>query len=60
MELERAKGQFLNAQLKLGTVGKVSSPGCKPASVVEVSPHAPTVVKAGDTIDVKLCGSASN
>lgn len=59
-DLATAKGQFLKAQLKLGTVTKVSSPGCKPASVVELTPHAPKIVLSGDTIDVKLCGSASN
>ena len=60
VDLKTAKGQFLKAQLKLGNVSKVSSPGCKPTSVVEVSPHAPTVVESGDTIDVKLCATASN
>jgi hypothetical protein len=59
-DLRTTKGQFLKAGVKLGTVSSVNSPGCKPGSVVEVSPHAPTVVESGDTIDVKLCGSASN
>jgi len=54
-DLATAKGQFLKAGLKLGTVTKVSSPACKPGSVVEVTPHAPKVVETGDTIEVKLC-----
>ncbi|HET6860380.1 MAG TPA: hypothetical protein VFH94_25205 [Streptomyces sp.] len=55
MELATAKGQFLKAQLKLGTVVKVTSPGCKPTSVVEVTPHSPNIVSKGDTVNVKLC-----
>jgi hypothetical protein len=35
--------------------GKASSPGCKPTSVIAVSPHAPTVVHAGGTVKVTLC-----
>nr|WSY50663.1 hypothetical protein OG999_11410 [Streptomyces sp. NBC_00886] len=54
-DLATAKGQFLKAQLKLGTVVKVSSPGCKPASVVELTPHSPKIVTKGDTVNVKLC-----
>ena len=56
-DLPTAKGQFLKAGLKLGTVSSVNSPGCKPGSVVEVTPHAPKIVKAGDTVNVKLCAS---
>lgn len=55
MDLATAKGQFLKAQLKLGTVVKVTSPGCKPTSVVEVTPHSPKIVSKGDTVNVKLC-----
>jgi hypothetical protein len=54
-DLATAKGQFEKAQLKLGTVVKVTSPGCKPASVVELTPHSPKIVTKGDTINVKLC-----
>ncbi|WOX13447.1 PASTA domain-containing protein [Streptomyces sp. N50] len=60
MDLATAKGQFLKAGVKLGTVSEVNSPGCTPGSVVEVTPHAPKVVETGDTIELKLCGSASN
>ncbi|MDV7216956.1 hypothetical protein [Streptomyces prunicolor] len=54
-DLRTTKGQFLKADIKLGTVSSVNSPGCKPGSVVEVTPHAPKIVKAGDTVNVKLC-----
>ncbi|WP_416959804.1 PASTA domain-containing protein [Streptomyces sp. Agncl-13] len=54
-DLRTTKGQFLKAGLKLGTVSNVNSPGCKPGSVVEVTPHAPTIVETGDTVNVKLC-----
>ncbi|WP_258050351.1 hypothetical protein [Streptomyces finlayi] len=55
MDLATAKGQFLKAQLKLGTIVKVTSHGCKPTSVVEVTPHSPKIVSEGDTVNVKLC-----
>ncbi|MEU8708388.1 PASTA domain-containing protein [Streptomyces sp. NPDC048565] len=55
MNLEMAKAPLLKAQLKLGTVTEVSIPGCKPTSVVEVSPHSPKIVSEGDTVNVKLC-----
>ncbi|MEV0844989.1 hypothetical protein AB0J21_03705 [Streptomyces sp. NPDC049954] len=29
--------------------------GCKPATVISVSPHAPTVVRAGGTVHVTTC-----
>ncbi|WP_328580530.1 hypothetical protein [Streptomyces sp. NBC_00370] len=35
--------------------GKASSPGCKPTSVIAVSPHAPAVVHKGETVKVTLC-----
>jgi hypothetical protein len=35
--------------------GKASAPGCKPGSVIAVSPHAPTVVHSGATVQVSLC-----
>ncbi|MFJ2632900.1 hypothetical protein ACIQCJ_01845 [Streptomyces sp. NPDC093221] len=43
------------AQLKIGRVIKVASPGCKPGTVIAVSPHAPTVVHKGDTVNLTLC-----
>ncbi|MEV0481058.1 hypothetical protein AB0I69_10695 [Streptomyces sp. NPDC050508] len=54
-DLATAKAQFLKAQLKTGTIVKTKSPGCKPASVVELTPHSPKIVTKGDTINVKLC-----
>ncbi|MFI6404076.1 hypothetical protein [Streptomyces sp. NPDC050548] len=54
-DLATAKGQFEKAQLKLGTIVKMVSPGCKPASVVELTPHSPKIVVKGDTVNVKLC-----
>jgi hypothetical protein len=54
-DLATAKAQFLKAQLKLGTIVKVVSPGCKPATVVELTPHSPKIVVKGDTMNVKLC-----
>jgi hypothetical protein len=54
-DLRTTKGQFLKAGVKLGTVSSVNSPGCEPGSVVEVTPHAPKIVKTGDTVNVKLC-----
>jgi hypothetical protein len=55
MDLATAKGQFLKAGGELGTVSSVNSPNCKPASVVEVTPHAPKVVETGDTVNLKIC-----
>ncbi|MGX9884308.1 PASTA domain-containing protein [Streptomyces sp. NPDC002276] len=54
-DLATAKALFEKAQLKLGTVVKVVSPGCKPTSVVELTPHSPKIVFKGDTVNVKLC-----
>jgi hypothetical protein len=54
-DLATAKGQFLKAQLKLGTVTHAASPGCKPTSVIEVTPHSPKTVHKGDTVNIKLC-----
>lgn len=55
VDLDGAKGQLLKAQLKLGSITKVVSPGCKSATVVEVTPHSPKIVTEGDTVNVKLC-----
>ncbi|MFD4554066.1 hypothetical protein ACFWP5_07035 [Streptomyces sp. NPDC058469] len=54
-DLATAKGQFLKAQLKLGTVVKAQSPGCKSGTVVELTPHSPKIVVKGDTVNVALC-----
>lgn len=56
-DLATAKGQLLKAGLKVGPITKTNSPGCKSATVVEVTPHAPTVVEAGDTVSLKLCAN---
>jgi hypothetical protein len=55
MDLSTAKGQLLKAGLDLGTILKANSPGCKSATVVEVTPHAPKIVETGDTVNLKLC-----
>ncbi len=39
-DLDSAKQQFLKAQLRLGTVVKGTGPGCKPGSVIELTPTA--------------------
>ncbi|MFG2776966.1 hypothetical protein ACGFY7_03790 [Streptomyces prunicolor] len=54
-DLQTAQGQLLKAGLHLGTVVKTESPGCKQATVVEVTPHAPKIVETGDTVNLKLC-----
>ena len=54
-DLDTAKGQLVKAKLKLGTVVKVNTPNCKPATVVELTPHTPKIVAKGDTVNVKLC-----
>jgi len=54
-DLQTAQGQLLKGGLRLGTVVKTKSPGCKPATVVEVTPHAPKIVETGDTVNLKLC-----
>lgn len=54
-DLYTARGQLLKGGLRLGTIVKTESPGCKSATVVEVSPHAPKVVEKGDTVNLKLC-----
>lgn len=55
LDLATAKGQFDKARLKLGTVTKTAGPGCKTATVVELTPHSPKIVVAGDTVNVRLC-----
>ena len=53
--LEGAKSYLLKTRTKLGTVGKTHVEGCKPGSVVGVDPHAPEIVKSGDTVGLTLC-----
>lgn len=55
VDVDGAKGQLLKAELRLGTIVKVTSPGCEPATVVEPTPHSPKIVSEGDTVNVKLC-----
>jgi hypothetical protein len=42
------------AGLKIAVV-KASPEGCKPTSILAVSPHAPTVVHKGDTVTLTVC-----
>lgn len=53
--LEWAKSYVLKTQTKLGTVSEKAVKGCKPGSVIEVTPHAPKTVKSGDTVGFTIC-----
>lgn len=53
--LDMAKPVLEKTQTKLGTVTKKAVKGCKPGSVLEVSPHAPKTIKPGDTVDFTIC-----
>ncbi|MFE2938703.1 PASTA domain-containing protein [Streptomyces sp. NPDC059255] len=53
--LDGAKAYVEKTQTKLGTVNKKAVKGCKPGSVLGVSPHAPKTVKTGDTVDFTVC-----
>jgi hypothetical protein len=55
MHPDDAKAQLLKNQLKLGTVTEASPANCKPTSVVGVSPHSPTSVSKGDTVNLTVC-----
>ncbi|MEU5596316.1 PASTA domain-containing protein [Streptomyces sp. NPDC020298] len=55
LDLVFAKQELLKTQTKLGTVTKKAVKNCKPGSVVGVSPHAPAIVKSGDTVNLTLC-----
>ncbi|MFI5821258.1 PASTA domain-containing protein [Streptomyces rishiriensis] len=55
MSLDMAETVLEKTQTKLGTVTKKTVKGCKPGSVIGVSPHAPTSVKAGDTVNFTVC-----
>lgn len=53
--LDMAKAELgAKAGLKIA-VTKASPSGCKPTSVIAVSPHAPTVVHRGDTVTLTVC-----
>lgn len=55
-DLEFAKQQLLNSQLKLGTVSEVAcGKNLKPGSVIDVNPHSPKTVTNGDTVNLTLC-----
>jgi hypothetical protein len=56
-DLDGFKSYMSKMRTKLGTVSKRPVTGCKPGSVIAVSPHTPKVVKAGDTISVVLCSN---
>lgn len=53
--LDAAKAYMQKTQTKLGTVTKETVKGCKPGSVLGVSPHAPQTVKKGDTVSFTVC-----
>ncbi len=53
--LTMVKQQLAKTRTELGTVSERPVTGCKPGSVLAVSPHAPKTVKAGDTVNVVLC-----
>jgi hypothetical protein len=53
--LDEATTYMQKTQTKLGTVTKKAVKGCKPGSVLGVSPHAPQTVKKGDTVDFTVC-----
>ncbi|MET8980903.1 hypothetical protein ABZX85_35410 [Streptomyces sp. NPDC004539] len=53
--LEGAKSYVEKTQTKLGTVTKKAVKGCKPNSVLGVSPHAPAIVHNGDTVSFTVC-----
>ncbi|MFJ1972116.1 hypothetical protein ACIO93_25940 [Streptomyces sp. NPDC087903] len=53
--LDGAKTYVEKTQTKLGTVTKKAVKGCKPNSVLGVSPHAPAIVHKGDTVNFTVC-----
>lgn len=55
LSLDMAKPVLEKTQTKLGTVTKKAVKGCKPTSVLEVTPHAPKTIKPGDTVDFTIC-----
>ncbi|MFD9395551.1 hypothetical protein ACFWBB_33890 [Streptomyces sp. NPDC060000] len=55
LSLDMAKPLLEKTQTKLGTVTKKAVKGCKPTSVLEVTPHAPKTIKPGDTVNFTIC-----
>ncbi|MER6955564.1 hypothetical protein [Streptomyces sp. NPDC000618] len=55
LSLDMAKPLLDKTQTKLGTVTKKAVKGCKPNSVLEVTPHAPKTIKPGDTVSFTIC-----
>ncbi|MET8075318.1 PASTA domain-containing protein [Streptomyces sp. NPDC005303] len=53
--IDSAKTYMLKTQTKVGTITKKAVKGCKPTSVIGVNPHAPKIVKNGDTVDFTVC-----
>ncbi|WP_203689384.1 hypothetical protein [Streptomyces sp. SID12488] len=53
--LDGAKTYVEKTQTKLGTVTRKAVKGCKPNSVLGVSPHAPAIVHNGDTVNFTVC-----
>ncbi|MER5201389.1 hypothetical protein ACWD3J_49005 [Streptomyces sp. NPDC002755] len=53
--LDAAKTYLDKTQTKLGTVTEKAVKGCKPNSVLGVSPHAPAIVHSGDTVGFTVC-----
>ncbi|MFE0514271.1 hypothetical protein ACFW2E_31305, partial [Streptomyces sp. NPDC058964] len=53
--LSPAEQQIVKEGFKLGTVGRAAQQGCTPGTVIGVSPHGPTAVHRGATIDLTLC-----
>jgi hypothetical protein len=53
--LDGAKTYLDKTQTKLGTVTRKAVKGCKPTSVLGVSPHAPQIVHSGDTLGLTIC-----
>jgi hypothetical protein len=56
MNLAMATEALGVAGLKVGTITHGVVDNCKPGSVIDVSPLAPTIVHAGDKVDLGLCG----
>ncbi|WP_280887296.1 PASTA domain-containing protein [Streptomyces sp. LBL] len=53
--IDSAKTYMQKTQTKVGTVTKKAVKGCKPTSVIGVSPHAPKTVQNGDTVNFTVC-----
>jgi hypothetical protein len=55
LEATEARALLFRKYKVKSEITKASAPGCKPGSVIAVSPHTPTVVYAGATVKVTLC-----